>query len=307
MARTVFPGKVVVVNGPTARRWAVLALDLDGTLLDPAGAVSPGVRAALARAVAAGIRPVLCTGRRFRRTLPIAWSIRLDAPLVCHSGALIKRPDERTVWRADWDRDLFEEVVAVFRRHDQPAISFHDRPEAEPDFVVDVARTGRPLIDDFLDGNRRHAEVAPAWADDPTRTHFHLTAIGTRPAMLDLEGAIHEALGDRVQTFVQKSPSYAGTMCEVLRADANKWAAIGIVCDAWGVPLDRVVAVGDDMNDIPMIRGAGLGVAMGHAPDVVRAAADLVIATNADDGVARLIDDVLLSGASDRPPGSDPA
>lgn len=287
-------GEVLVLETMVGR-WAVLALDLDGTLLDPEGSVSPGVRAALGRARAAGIRPVLCTGRRFRRTLPIARSVRLDSPLVCHSGALIKTADEATTWRADWDRGLFEAVLAVFRRAGQLPISFHDRAETEADFVVDVAQTGDPLIDDFLLGNAEYAEVAPGWADDPDRTHFHLTAIGERPRMLELQRALGEALGDRVQTFVQKSPSYAGTMCEVLRADANKWSAIGRVCEGWGVGLDRVVAVGDDMNDVPMIAGAGLGVAMGHAPAVVRSAARLVVGTNAEDGVARLIDDVLLA------------
>lgn len=284
----------MVVVGLRSPRFAVLALDLDGTLLDPVGEVSPRVADALARAVAAGVRPILCTGRRFRRTVPIARRIGLDSPLVCHSGALIKTVDDGTIWRADWDRPLFERVRAVLQEHDEPTVSFHDRPMRDADFVVAVARTGRPLFDDFLDGNREHAEVAPDWLTDPSRTHFHLTAIGERGRMLALEQALHDRLGLDVQTFVQKSPSYAGTMGEILRADANKWAAIGVVCERWGVPLDQVCAVGDDMNDLPMIRGAGLGVAMGHAPAVVRDAAGLVVPTNAEDGVAQLINDVIL-------------
>ena len=278
-----------------SRRCRVLALDLDGTVLDPAGRVGADTAAAIGRAAAAGIRPVLCTGRRPRRTAPIARELGLDTPIVCNSGALIATLDDRTTWRADWDRGLFEDVLAVFRAHGQEAISFLDRPEGEPDFVLAVPRTGRPLADDFLDRNRPFAEVDPGWEADPGRTHYHLSAIGDRAAMLELEVALHAALPGRVQTFVQKSPSYAGTMCEVLRADANKWSAVRHLCDAWGVDPAEVCAVGDDMNDIPMIRGAGLGVAMGHAPAVVRAAADLVVGTNAEGGVAQLIDGVLLA------------
>jgi len=56
-----------------------------------------------------------------------------------------------------------------------------------------------------------------------------------------------------------------------------------------------ICAVGDDMNDIPMIAGAGLGVAMGHAPPDVQAAADLITGSFEQDGVAALVDDVLLA------------
>lgn len=278
----------------TSLRFQILALDLDGTLLDPQGLVAPETAVAIARAVEAGILPVLCTGRRPRRTFPIARSLGLKTPIVCNSGALIKTLDEQTLWRADWDRDLLHRVVDVFRRLDEPAISFIDRPGDQADFVVATPRTGRPLFDDFLDQNRSFAEVAPGWAEEADRVHFHLTAIGTREAMLTLEQALLENLEGRVQTFVQKSPSYAGTMCEVLRSDANKWTAIRQLCAIWGVEPAQVCAVGDDMNDIPMLRGAGLGVAMGHASPEVRASAHRVTGTNRVGGVAQLINEILI-------------
>ena len=282
--------------GDQARpRYRILALDLDGTLLDPEGEVAPETAAAIARAVEAGILPVLCTGRRPRKTIPIARSLGLETPVVCNSGALIKGLDQQTLWRADWDRDLFRQVLEVFRIFDQPAVSFKDGPADRADFVVAVSPTGRTLFDDFLGQNLDFAEVAPDWTKEVDRSHFHLTAIGTRPAMLELEQALAERLGGRVQTFVQKSPSYAGTMCEVLRSDANKWMAVRHLCEVWGIEPAQVCAVGDDMNDIPMLRGAGLGVAMGHASAVVRASANLVIGTNHEGGVARLIDEVLLT------------
>src|SRR5271157_4234606 len=87
-----------------ASRFRILALDVDGTLLDPDGTLRPRTAAAVARAARAGIRPILCTGRRYRRALPIAQQLGLDAPLVCNSGAIIKDPREQvTLWRADFD------------------------------------------------------------------------------------------------------------------------------------------------------------------------------------------------------------
>jgi hydroxymethylpyrimidine pyrophosphatase-like HAD family hydrolase len=280
-------------------RYRILALDVDGTLLDADGTLRPRTAAAVARAARAGIRPVLCTGRRYRRARPIAEELGLDAPLVCNSGAIVKDPaSHRTLWRADFDATLLAAVLGLFRTHDQPAVSFTDRAPEDFDLVIERAPTGRPHFDDYWAQNRAHAEVDAGWAD-PGRIaggrHFHLCAIGTRPEMLAFEGAVLAALAGRVQTFVQKSPRYSGTMCEVLRRDASKWAGILHLAALWDVDPAEICAVGDDMNDIPMLRGAGLGVAMGHAPAAVRAAADHVTADHDNDGVALVVDQILLA------------
>jgi hydroxymethylpyrimidine pyrophosphatase-like HAD family hydrolase len=115
--------------------------------------------------------------------------------------------------------------------------------------------------------------------------------------MIGLEREIVAELGGRVRTFVQRSPAYAGTMCEVLRADASKWAGVLHLAEIWGVEPGEVVAVGDDMNDVPMLEGAGLGVSMGHAPDPVRAAADLVLeGDNGGGELAELIERLARGG-----------
>jgi 5-amino-6-(5-phospho-D-ribitylamino)uracil phosphatase len=292
--------------------FRLLALDVDGTLLDRDGTLRPTTAAAVARAAAAGIRPVLCTGRRYRRARPIAERLGLDAPLVCNSGAIVKDPaGHRTLWRADLDAGVLADALAVFRDQGEPVVSFTDRAPDEPDFLVEHAPTGRPEFDDYVGQNLDHAGFEPGWparaliearagpvADDratfPPSAHFHLCAIGRRAAMLALERVVVDRLGGRVRTFVQRSPRYVGTMCELIRHDASKWTAILHLAELWGVAVHEIVAVGDDMNDLPMIVGAGLGVAMGHAPDRVRAAADLVTGDHDQDGVAMLVDQVLL-------------
>lgn len=271
---------------------------MDGTLLDSRGDLRPSTADAVARAARAGIRPVLCTGRRYRRARPVAERLGLDAPIVCNSGAIVKEPNgHRTLWRADFEAGLLAEVLALFHEHDEPVVSFTDFDLDSPDFLVEHDRTGRPLFDDYLDQNRGHAGVTPGWTTrvkDAT-AHFHLCAIGDRPAMLAFERVVLDRLEGRVRTFVQKSPRYAGTMCEVIRRDASKWTAILHLAESWGISPSEICAVGDDMNDLPMIVGAGLGVAMGHAPDSVRSAADLVTGDHDHDGVAMLVDNVLLA------------
>jgi Cof subfamily protein (haloacid dehalogenase superfamily) len=291
-------------------RYQILALDVDGTLLDPGGALRPRTASAVARAARAGIRPILCTGRRYRRARPIALALGLDAPLVCNSGAIIKHPgSHRTLRRADFDRALAIGVLELFRSRDQPAVVFTDRAPSEADFIIASYPTGQAFFDDYVSQNREHAEINSSWVQNGSTGQapdhsagwlaaepvFHVCAIGTRSEMQTLQEAALERMNGRIQTFVQRSPRYLGTMCEILRYDASKWAAILHLAGLWGIEPCAICAVGDDANDIPMIRNAGLGVAMGHAHADVKAAASLVTGGHDDDGVAMLVDEVLLA------------
>ena len=280
-----------------SNRFRILALDIDGTVLDSRGVLRPRTIEAVARVVAAGITPVLCTGRRHRRAAPIGRRLGLDSPLVCNSGALVKEPEgNRTLWRADLPREVLDEVFATFEAVDELAVSFTDRPPVDGrDFVVARSPTGRPLFDDYVDRNREHAELDPDWSIRPGLSHYHLCAIGDRPSMEAVERAVHGRVPGLVQTFVQRSPRYAGTMCEILRHDASKWTALLHLAELWGVDPEEICAVGDDVNDLPMLRGAGLGVAMGHADARILEAADHVTGSEDEDGVAMLIDELLLA------------
>ena len=261
-----------------AQRFQILALDVDGTLLDPSGTLRPRTLEAVARAASAGIRPVLCTGRRYRRAWPIAQQLKIDAPLVCNSGAIIKDPSSgRTIWRADFDGSLSEEVLELFHRTNQPAVVFTDRRSSEADFIVAAYPTGRGEFDDYVGQNHEHAEINDQWRPQQSTmgelnlserggdSLFHICAIGTRSDMLEFEAAAHRRITGRIQTFVQRSVRYSGTMCEILRHDAGKWEGILHLSRLWQIDPSAICAVGDEVNDIPMIRNAGLGVAMGHA------------------------------------------
>ncbi len=285
---------------PGRSRFVILALDVDGTLLDERGELSAATAQAVARAAAAGVRPVLCTGRRYRRALPVAEALGLDAPIVCNSGALVKDPmGHQTLWRADFDRETLAAIARLFADRDEPAVSFLDDGPSGRDFVVDRRATGRPMFDEFVELNRPHESVRPGWlgraAESDKPGHFHLCAIGDRPRMAAFEAEAHAAMPGRLRTFVQRSPRYSGTMCELLRPDASKWAAVLHLAAIWGVDPAAICAVGDDANDVPMLIGAGLGVAMPHAPASVRAAADLVIEGRGPGALAAMIDRVVLA------------
>ena len=113
--------------------------------------------------------------------------------------------------------------------------------------------------------------------------------MGTKPQMLELAATLEARLGEQLSVHVLRSPRYRGFMCEIAPAGITKWHSILRLADEWGIGPEEICAVGDDVNDIPMIRGAGLGVAMGNAPDEVKAAADRVAPCNNSDGLVEVV------------------
>ncbi len=272
----------------------LLALDVDGTLLDQSGVLRAGIQEVLQSVSDRGIRAVLCTGRRYRRAAAISRQIGLGSPMVCNSGALVKDPvTQQTLWRADLDPQVMAGVLDHFQTSGYPAVSFSDLGLDSYDFFVAAYPSGRPDFDDYVGQNFKHAQVEPGWQHQArvgATSHFHVCAIGSHQEILELEQGFPNEIRPRIQTFVQRTPRYVGWMCEVIRADASKWTAVCQVADRWGIPRSQICAVGDDVNDRAMIEQAGLGVAMAHAPASVRSIANLVLGDTRPDELASFLD-----------------
>ena len=104
-------------------RLRLVALDLDGTLLDPYGKLTPAVRDAVGRVAARGLRVVLCTGRRFRTALPHARALGLDGAIVVNNGAIVKDlVTSETIQHAYLPGDAFDDVIGHVRSHGPPLV-----------------------------------------------------------------------------------------------------------------------------------------------------------------------------------------
>jgi len=275
-------------------RYRLLAIDIDGTLVNSRDELTGPIRAALARAAEAGIRVVLATGRRYSRTLPLVAPLGIDVPLVTISGALVKDPlDHRTLFRAEFDRQVlcdtleviaeagFDPVVCVDRDHDGFAY-YYLRPDAAP-----------PELAEYFQMNPDNGRLWPDLVVNPPPEVLAAFTMGTQAQMLEVEGRLQEALPGRLAIHVLRSPRYTGFMCELAPAGTTKWSGVQRLAAEWGIPDEAICAVGDDVNDIPMIRAAGLGVAMGNALPEVKAAADRIAPTHDDNGLVQVVEWVM--------------
>lgn len=291
-----------------AGRIRLLVADVDGTLTNSRHEVSDATRRAIARIRDAGVRVMLATGRRYRDTLPVHERLGIDdAPLVTASGALVKRPrDHVTLWRAVFASGVLEGVLARIVAAGHEPVVYTDSFAAGHDFhcrsLADAAAGGGGLAE-YLDRNRHLASVLPDLHVAPPAGVFAGFAMGPRDAMLGLEADLAAAFPGVLSTHVIKSPRYREWLCEIAPAGVTKWSGVSAVAAGWGIGAAEICAVGDDVNDLPMIRGAGLGVAMGNAADEVRRAADVVVGTHDGTGLVDVADLILAGLAQPAPLG----
>jgi hydroxymethylpyrimidine pyrophosphatase-like HAD family hydrolase len=255
------------------------------------------------------MRVMIATGRRYRDVLPVAERLAIDAPLVTASGALIK--DVRThatLERAAFAPGVLEGLLSTIVDRGHEPILYTDSFAAGYDFhcrsLASAAAGGVPGsrgVAEYLDRNRALANVVPDLHLTPPEGVFAGFAMGTHAEMLDLERALDTSWPGMLSLHTIRSPRYRDWMCEIAPAGVTKWSGVLSLAERFGIAPESICAVGDDVNDLPMIRGAGLGIAMGNAtPDVLQAA-DRVVAAHDDDGIGEVAD-MLLAGLSQPAP-----
>jgi Cof subfamily protein (haloacid dehalogenase superfamily) len=270
--------------------YRLLALDIDGTLVNSEHALTDPTREAVLRAKQAGMEVVLATGRRYSRTLPLVEPLHLHLPLITASGALIKDPfDHRTLFVAEFAPGALEDCLTIVDRVGYAPVLYGDSFGEGFDYYCAGVDVPQPELAEFLQLNLGSERRWPDLVARPPAGVFACFAMGTRDEMLSLETELTTRMGEHLSVHVLRSPRYRGFMCEIAPAGVSKWSGIRHLADQWGIAAEEICAVGDDVNDIPMIEGAGLGIAMGNAVEPVKAAADRVAPCNNSNGLVEVV------------------
>ncbi|MEY2244310.1 HAD hydrolase family protein [Streptomyces sp. BF23-18] len=258
----------------------LVCTDLDGTLLDSAGAIRQRTLSTLAEAERAGIAVVGVTGRPVRDTLDLARRHGLSGPVVCSNGAVtVDAGSGRLLDCRGFGPGDAERILRAVR-DTVPGIALGvdsvSGLRLETAFVRLVPNTWRHAA---LDG-----VSAPA-NEDPV-----VKILAAHPMLLvdELAALIASVVGDRA--VITRS---TGDFLELSAPGVDKGEALRTLAERSGLPLEHTAAVGDMPNDIPMLRAAGLAAAVANAHEDTLRAADIVLPSNDDEGVAALIRLVL--------------
>ena len=291
-------------------RYDLLAVDLDGTLLDSRGNVSAENAAAIARARGAGLAVAVCTGRSLVECRHVLEEIRQLDPVVVAGGSIIACPrTSRTLHRFGVDRELVAGLTRSLLAHRHPVRILKDPLEAGFDYLVVVGEERLsldPVTRWWFEKLRVRVRIIERLSDDPHPKHtVRVGACGAATAMARIKGEVLADLGDRVLMHhfpAVVAPQHVRTdgeslhVLEIFSREATKWTAVRVLAERIGVAPERIAAIGDEINDVPMIRGAGLGIAMGNAIRDVHDAAGRRTLHHDEHGVAHAIDNIL-SGA----------
>jgi hydroxymethylpyrimidine pyrophosphatase-like HAD family hydrolase len=232
----------------------------------------------------------LATGRRFSHALPLVEPLGIDVPLVTASGALIKDPiNHRTLYQAQFEPQVLVDAVGVIDRCGYDPVLCADTFAEGFDFYCAGGEVRTPELANYLAMNPGRGRVWPELLTNPPPGVFGGFVVGAWEQMSQLEGVLQRELPGKLTTHVLHPPRYAGFFTEIAPAGVTKWSAIQRLAKQWGIAEAEICAVGDDVNDIPMIRAAGLGVAMGNAQPLVKAAADRIAPSHDEDGLAEVV------------------
>ncbi len=286
----------------------LLALDLDGTLLDSHGRLSARNRAALAAARAGRVRVALVTGRRFRDARPLALELGLDVPVIAHNGALTKHARTlETVAVQPLPLAAARAVVRVGRTHElDPLVS--DDAEGAGVLVYDHLNTAnRPLLE-YIEWARRihgdEAEQAIVRVESVEQyldhAPVHIAFSGTDTGMLRFGDVLRQELAGLVKLMITIYPAKQFGLVDVLHPEVSKGTGLAAVAREYGLTRAEVMAVGDNHNDVEMLEFAGTPVIVANAEAPLHEIAGVhVTASNDEDGVALAIEQFILNNHDD--------
>ncbi len=267
----------------------LIALDLDGTLLDHRGRVTDRATAAIERVVADGTLVVLATGRPPHMAVPVTGSlVGTVRYVVGGNGSIISTFPEspsdeiRLIHLVGFDLDDALAAIHTLRDHD-PAFGFA--------LATDAGFAHEPGFADLMPAAVHDDPVADVTELGGTDA-FKLLAFHPERSVHDLIATVPNLIGGVTSTELAVTHMGADAI-EIGPAHADKCAGLRWLCDHVGVDASAVIAIGDEWNDLTMIDWAGHGVAMGNADERVKAAADEVIGTNAHDGVAIYLESLI--------------
>lgn len=258
-------------------RPALVALDVDDTLLEADLSLREECAAAIREAQAAGVRVVLATGRMYRSVLPYALRLGLDGYLIAYNGALVRSVRGETLYHNPVPAPLAEGLIAVAEQEgiclnlyiDDELLVERADDERVAYYVSIAGVPARPVGD-----LRRALELG-----EPTKCLF----VGDAERV---PGLVEELRPRFPQLQIARSKP---RFIEVTRAGVQKDVGLAAVAEAYGIPREAVMAVGDADNDISMLSWAGWGVAVANASDGAKAAADAVAEQPRGAGVCEAI------------------
>jgi Cof subfamily protein (haloacid dehalogenase superfamily) len=279
----------------------VLAVDIDGTLTDPQFHVSARNIAALRAAHEAGMEVILATGRRHDYALPIARELGFPLLLISSNGALVRSSEGQTFFAERLASTTARKLIGYMNEFRGNAVLTFDRPTDGPgndSLILESADELNRTVSRWLEANRPFIKFVSPLEDalldeDPLQAMYCGRIIRMEAAQQWLAQA---DFLDEITILKTQYDHRDLCILDILTRDCSKGHALRRWAQERGVAASHIMAIGDNYNDVEMLSFAGLPVLMGNASEDLKRNGWRVTASNAESGVAQVLEELLGTG-----------
>ena len=271
----------------------LLAIDIDGTLLDSRGRIPESHRDALVEAADRGVEIALVTGRSFHFSRPIADALPVPLTLIVNNGALVKDRTGRTQVSRLLSREAARAVLAGTHAYEDSVALVFDRPPGmdERQVVFERMDWDHPNRRGYYEKNRAFitratAPLADMLTEDPVQVMFNGGVVPMRRLVADLRAL---PMASAISVAITEYPDRDFSLVDVNSGGCSKGSTLARWTGARGLDAAEVLAVGDNLNDVEMLEFAGTAVVMGNAMADLKSRGWHVTGTNDEGGLADAI------------------
>jgi len=285
--------------------YKLIAIDIDGTLLNSKNEISPQTMSILKNASKKGIYIVLTSGRLTENVKRFCCEIGADKYLIAENGASIINIQTGEIEYSKYmSKDTVKKVLdfcdenniyymlytnkeLIVRSIKHMTMFFYKQKE-NPNARIKTVIASRKYIESVTD-NFSKLMIC----DEDRAVYNNIIAKLNKFTEIDVSPVPHISIKNVEINGKKKKLEYS--YADICEKGANKWNAIKFLADKLGISDEEIMAIGDNINDIKMIENAGLGVAMQNGSPHVRALADIVAPSNDEDGVAYVVEKYILN------------
>ncbi|HZZ44091.1 MAG TPA: HAD family hydrolase [Tepidisphaeraceae bacterium] len=276
------------------KQCKMIAIDMDGTLLCPRSTVTPRVKAAIHAAVRSGLLVVFATGRNINECKAVLAAVdHYDSGVFVGGAVVIDTRNWKTMHRTMMQPDLTRKLTALLESMGHAVLAVQDHSAGGYDYLI----TGNiPVNSETAHWMRVNSASHLLVEKLSEHAHEHTIRVGIvapPEEVARVKAAVEKQFGQRVVLLNLAVPSAGVEVLEVFDPAVNKWEGIQHIARQHGILGQEIIAIGDDVNDIPMLKNAGWGIAMGNAKPEVQKAARRVIGSNQDEGLAAFLEEIV--------------
>lgn len=279
--------------------YKLVVLDIDGTLLTDNEKITKENYEAIHSCIAKGVPVSICTGRNVHNTIRVLKDLQINTPYVCVDGLIVfdsvkKEYIKDSLIEKEYIKEILEEVdkehlyvelctkynyIKYVKSKDLGEYNYGGMPKTPQEIKKDFEVKGAIYVDTLEDMKKGKYEINQfLFAGDK-----------------EIVNKVKNKIKDMKKNNIELKDDLWENYCFVAPKNSRKIDGVKALCKYYGITLDEVIAVGDEMNDFDMIEGVGLGVAMGNGCDKVKKVSKYVTKTNNDSGVAKVINKFILN------------